>query len=1069
MIRKSLLYISLLLAFVLPSCSEDIFEGGGSDQSGQEFHGYLTFGLSTGNSGERSREMNTEREAMVKINTLWVGIFDANTGNRIAQETFEVFNNSVVTGTKLMDAIKMRVNIANVDDPVYIVGVGNYDGVTTDKQVKYTFRQVDGTDKTIDSDLLIARLQDVKNFSELTEIEVDTESAYAGDKGENPNSLAPLMVGYFVSNTGTEDRPMIDQINQNSNSTKIFPDIEDPDPTQSYLAAQKHMTTKLVFKGDNVIKLDDGALTMHRLVTTVSVVFKVKSNLKVFDIKYKRYNMPKRVYMAQRRLLKDTDWKGSSLDDWKRLSPNAADRYLEEGKYVPTDEEVDLGMYTHDKDWISVVGDAFSFQHFENKHYAFKEGETFSDREEKNEDGSFKMLCPEGTATYNNLASYFVVKMRVLNTTTNEIADVEYTIHEGYCNDEHGEELSQSTSNKKAVIDRARDFSMWRNQKYIYTININGVKDIEVNASGEDHYNGESGVIWRFKYAEENNPDAYKPEDKHAIEMVSKTYTDFMQFSQEPNLAFRIYGVDDQGKLVDAGYQITGDMNVALDRFAGYPNSATMKLYNNLEDLVAAVPEKLLKGFTIMVGNTPYNIVDFVKNGIGNDASKLYSLRLEEYNDKYTGPRRNFMRAIYVFDLDNPTFDKDKCSQIRTVYAAEQYPNCVGITKVKLEPTDVRYDDHIFTDVLAGQKYDVTWPSGKREQHSCPDQRGYWLGTSEGGTRVFWKHDPRFEGYEIKLTNSAGQVIYETAVQNPELKKFVQKMTLRPNRDHTVRMKYSEPTKDEDIFWYPVSCAKVKCPDDKRYEGVTVSVSARPIVDKDYYEIVGGWTEFKDKIRLYPVDWNFFEAESAPSQSHNGRQFQFGHGSDYEAWVMAYMRQAQYGQPNGAPYNYDPETRRDFAIGANFYGFEMIQRYLGEHFSWITYYSQGQWQFMSWNYFGFFAGKSGTVECYVDHVWSRVWNYEEGKYPYRPTEPHTLQISVCNKEGKVVQKYLRDLTPLEDPPYPPKGSVTGSVYSLRTLEKIHIDLVDDGPNFIRIQTAENASGVDLDAIRFVPD
>lgn len=764
MSKRILTYISffLLCCVLLTACADNL-NGTSDNGEHREFKGTLTFNLSTPDASVRTRTVNSAAGATILLKNLWVGVFSTTDGTCIGAKKYDDMNMLLQSGVVFNKLLSVNFVAANENLPLaYIVAVANYDGVTT-----WTGRELD-TILPDDDDHATITWNDIVN------LDIDTKSAYAGSKGEDDNANAPFLAGFFQDATSQSQNPKIDQFSYaHVGPTAIYP-----------AAAAEGMDIELGDDSDNDIYVAAGALCLRRLVSHNTVSINMSNGYEVTTVKYKRFNMPRVVYMLQRRT--DTN-RYSSFEDWQQNSPNRADHYLTKGYY---DYDDDTFPYASDEEWQELEINSwdntehaeFVFDHFENKHWGFGNLQSQDDREARNTDGTFAALNPDGSTPYNDFASYFMLQMHIINKQTGESADVEYTLHEGFCNDDDGHRAA-------TLADKCRDFGSFRNVNYTYNINISGLSDITTSVTGDEGQpplNGQSGTIWQMNYA--NGPS------NAAISIDGGTYDyngKYMSFSSDPDLGFRIYGRDDNGNLIDMCYNMPDAM---YEGFSGLWPTGEHTVITDLSS--ANIPTTLLNEMQIGSANTDYcDVVDFIK-GIQNrsiNPTDQFSTKFSRYDG--TGFASNYMRGLYIFDR-NATAK----SGYHVAYGAEQYP-FEKRGKFIFDKNKIAWDNTFYkTASSLPNVFAITSPVFYGAECSKIDLR--------------WEHDEHVLGYSISVFNDT--YIHPTiVVESDQLQQYLQVVN------------------GTTYFIYPLNTAAFP----RRASGANnYSFSVTPIVDTSMYE-----------------------------------------------------------------------------------------------------------------------------------------------------------------------------------------------------------------------------------------
>ena len=760
----------ILFLLSLASCAGDAFrESSGTEP--REFRGTLSLGLSTPDVSVRTRSVSTEPGAPVLVKNLWVGVFDVSTGACIGAKKYEDMHQTMLSGTLVKNLLSVDFVAYGEDLPLaYVVSVANYDGVTT-----WEGRSLD--------EMLPADFdhRSAISWDELIGIGIDTRSAYAGGKGEDENADAPFMAGFFQDAVSLTQNPKIDQFAYGAQGpAAIYP-----------AAAADGMDIRLADAVDGKVYVASGALCLRRLVSHNTVRVRMSNGYEVTALRYKRLNMPRAVYLLQRR----TDaGHSANFEEWQRRSPNYADRLLPESGF---DVSAPDFPYACDDDWIPIEINAwddrehveFSFDHFENKHWGADHLASQADREARNGDGTFAALCSGEGDAYNNFASCFILAMHIVNKSTGESADVEYTLHEGFCNDEDG----RRTEN---MAEKCRDFSSFRNVHYTYNVNISGIGDITANATAQDgseHTHGQNGTVWKMVFA--TGPSKRPvPVGGGVFDFAGQHVT----FSDHPDLGFRICGRDGQGMAVDVCYNMPAGM---YEGFAGlWPAGDPLRVSRPDGP---SIPQGLLDGMRIGSGTDYYTLPDFVQGVQRGDIAPdgRYSFNFSAYENRFDGLEGSLVRGIYIFDRNDTrnAADADGCTYM-LAYGAEQYP---------FDPQVIRFDEK---DILWDNSY---YKSAATVKNVFAAAAPIFYGAESSVIDLRWKHDPRILGYKITVFNDS--YTHPTIVVGPD-----------------AVGRYLRTVGGEKVFVYPLNTAAF--PRSGGSGATNYSFSVTPIVDEDIYQ-----------------------------------------------------------------------------------------------------------------------------------------------------------------------------------------------------------------------------------------
>ena len=403
-----------------------------------------------------SGENRTRADAMgnTDVRSLWVGVYDITTGNRVGAKECEI------KGSK----VELPVVFYDAHPTVAIVGVANYGGVSD-----------------WDGALLSERLAAADTWDRFVDIDVRVplvDGAPVADFN-GPQLMMGLLTEagaarafYKKSDTGSV---AVEHLGAESYSVNLS-------PTSLY--------------GSMIHSISGKRLYLRRLHTQVNVNISSGANASVADVSFRRCNMPKGVYLAERPTYTPTLTDVKSWNTFSANTPNLADQKMSVANAQVTNSD---SYYSDGADeWIPAGRDnKFSFTHYENRHWGVNSTSSNHANREKLSDkarGNVEGLGHE----YNNYASYFVIRMTILDKDNGgRSAQVEYVIHEGNVNDQYGEETDNN--------NKGRDYCAFRGMVYNYNITVNGIDYITQNITTGNHNDAASGVIWDARISTVNN------------------------------------------------------------------------------------------------------------------------------------------------------------------------------------------------------------------------------------------------------------------------------------------------------------------------------------------------------------------------------------------------------------------------------------------------------------------------------------------------------------------------------------------------------------------------------------
>lgn len=489
--RRASILGGLLLGAIglsLTGCSDDLGMGQYGDL-GDKKHASVKVSFGGETPTVVSRSVDFSQDAMVKIDSYWVGLFDTRTGELIGSKSDTAPRKADGTRYNIYNGDGNPFTVEDIDiyyydnnPEAYIVGVVNYNGVKA---------KISG--ESSDRDLQEI-LKGIQSFNEVCKIVVNTESIDRANPAEsNGLSPMPLMMGFYsaqtpgvhttVTSSGTVNE-------ENANAVKI----------------------RLVGGSDNhsQIALPSGAIRLQRLIAEMNFTIKAGENVTIHSVEYMVCNNPVDVFLAEH----PTDGNGGTSTDrnaYLNNTANSADYYNGSEGYKSDSyfrsARANNGEYT------------LSYQNYENKHWGrkwnFPEGYDQTShlvRETKYDDKNsptgksdvYRTLCADVNNPFNNNASYIVLKVDADFVTYYRIdepsdpdvppvavpggdpddegrkgpqvitrATINYIIHEGAA--------SRPNGAANTAESRGYDYQRIRNTRYDYTVTVAGMDQLMVN------------------------------------------------------------------------------------------------------------------------------------------------------------------------------------------------------------------------------------------------------------------------------------------------------------------------------------------------------------------------------------------------------------------------------------------------------------------------------------------------------------------------------------------------------------------------------------------------------------
>ena len=682
--RNYLSYIIVLLALLAVSCKEDAIE---RDSEFSESDGRL-LSLAVDIPETRTRAVDMTPGAALYLKNIWVGVYERSTGNRVGGATEELGRMLTASDNTLIDLVSINfyTTTAAANAQYCVVGVANYDGI-----------KVIDPSGGIAADLK-TMLDDADNWSKFKEIAIDTQNSVFENQ-------VPLLIGYLGKETVTPQKggPYYTMVNQFETGPGInlygYTDENEvfvsPTFTGGRLSGINTKYTEGGVQRNYILKL-------RRMRSKINVIINEEPvpGITVTNLQYKMCNVPGSAFLAQRR----TNSFSTGMSPGREYSANSTD--------VNADGYFDTEYKTPD------INTNFSFEHFENKHWAKNTvGLTdYHDRENHDENGVFSALA-DNSGDWNNMASYFVLKMNVRDDNIGRNAEIEYTIHEGFCNDENGIALTDDNGDGDDVR-RLFDFSCVRNTDYYYKIKISSINEIEIQVTDSNyHTEDQKGNVWDIHYVnvrdEKDERYVVSPTEKEIESPLILKEQGEDDFNNSEDIAFRFVGsYYDTERMEEIPVDVCYNFNRgALDGFAGIWNAPTnesteyivattsqnddpISAYESLEAFCSSGSDNAIR-FKQIINNIKikyeekyHNIIEYlgiVTQDSAKDPNiegfKFAGLKYYEEFDRNNDNLRDHIHGLYIFDTQKAFLeggrvrkDGDGCTYLYQINGVEQVP-----------------------------------------------------------------------------------------------------------------------------------------------------------------------------------------------------------------------------------------------------------------------------------------------------------------------------------------------------------------------------------------------------------
>lgn len=682
----------------LASCSDEI-DYPDYVTSGEEM--LLTVPVSVAETVVQSRADLSD----VQLNTvqsLWVATFSSVSG-QMTSKGADGKTAGWVKYTATSDSpIKSQIQLSTRSGSSYIVAVANVEkmGVLSDAPDK--------------PQPLSELLDNVRTWDEFLKVGVVAPSSY---EGVNAPETPMAMCGAY-SNTRSHEVAQW----QNENV--------------------KPYTIPMTQKG--VYDLTDGKIYLRRPVSQINFTLKSgnENTLRIVPNSYRVMNVPDFAWLYER---PDTNFGDVCTVE------NKADYYTDSQNYSSSSsfirKEAD-GSYT------------FDFWQAENKHtgtatnYKDREAQTSISETDGTNSGIFTALCPGGTWSSNNMASYVVVNCSVDYLESISVDDkgdttggtttvwrsgmANYIIHLGY------------------IDNIAGDFNCYRNVKYNYTVTVNGLNDIRVEAYAGEDTPGVEGIVTDVTNPTVNidchyaafNVELTEEELSQWKETEGGSYTGFgFMIMTYDNLNGGLKEYDEVGllheyeswedipadvkKYIDwVEFRPTSDANVLAEyKPRNYADGKTFNLYDASKGITGA-QKSSTNWYTCFVNEYTYEAAN-----ANETMAATGSQQPLWYSYVNADPRRFYIRVTRTISEDGESvYARSKYAvvqnSIQTYYGRQAVPDGTGSVKgaaMGFEAVNEVYGLNIRRSWTEGSapdngRYDCwRWASGK-QWSACVDQ-----------------------------------------------------------------------------------------------------------------------------------------------------------------------------------------------------------------------------------------------------------------------------------------------------------------------------------------------------------
>ena len=821
--------ISLITGLAITGCTDDIGGDFGEKELGKKVKGTVSvnFGTTSPTTASRART-DFDPDASIKIDSYWVGLFDTQTGELIgtkydtyprkSNDTRWTLDNDDSQNPFVVEDIDLYYYDNNPE--AYIVGVIN-------------FNDVEGKNAG-DSETkpLIDLLNEVKYFEDVCKISVDVKTAEAANSKSGNNGDVPVMMGFYTTERTTEHTTV-------TNDGKV---------------SQDAVKIRLANAGGADLNIQPGAVRLQRLMAEMNIIVvgsspitkpvpvpggssdypssyppvpvypAADSYLQITNLEYKVVNSPAEVFLAEHPTDRNA-YGHTSEKDYLANTANSADysgAYLDYPTYM-TGNSASEGwtkvysskVPTGPSEGASVVDMYFfRYQHYENKHWGSpQDGRDNHSRREakwdsKSETPVFKSLCPSEDQSWNNNASYIVLKADIEirrdaseSETTVFEGTVYYTIHEGY---------SRSMNSGAANVG---DFETVRNTSYYYVISIAGIEQLLMNVGyadfGEEpdnaHNDGISGQLTGESFIMvAPNPDPREDIYEYVLPPMTKEEkakklkfaygvptVDFDQKTPEgePTTSFTLYG-----NLESSDSELLERLPPILSESYEYDIKGFGDMPDNVKESVIFIP--------MVDGTRPMTITDYLEAEEVYDEAPI-AVRFTAYEEKVEN--LDYVSArFFMFNVDGYMSDADGCSSIDEFYKVYVQPPIDNRAELRyFEPfnlqsntynntkNDIDFNVYSYVKGMSDIDY-IRWYAASA-QYEDPDVPGENINPYDYG----WSYDDTNIHQPIAYKISIDGV--ETTINHDEFPQYLHRSGEEVRVDRDINMHYAYPINLNDL------------------------------------------------------------------------------------------------------------------------------------------------------------------------------------------------------------------------------------------------------------------------------
>ncbi|MCH5224075.1 MAG: hypothetical protein J1E82_08530, partial [Muribaculaceae bacterium] len=403
--KRNILYYILPLLTAFVSCSDDYM----GNYPGNNGEGSTSISLEIDVPETRTRAIDMTPGAALYLNDIWVGIYRRSDGKRVGgtpgNKPIDLQHRMTASGVKLTNLVQIEGD-DNITDlttgaDLVVVGVANSSDVYT-----------------ADKEKLSEILENASTWDDFIKIAIDTQQEFYAH--------TPVLMGYLQPEASDASASQyvytkVDQFSDDpNNKVRLAGSTTSGTGTSNDNVWIKAAQIDGAERGKLIsINTNGMILKLRRLRSKINVNISSKENVYITNLDYKIFNLPKSAFLAQRRV--------NTLNEEAKTG----------AEYSPNSSDVNSDGYYNSDSWTTPANNySFSYEHFENKHWALP-GAKLSEYHEREahsgntvygenkvetldvaEDKPVFNVLAETADNWNNNATYMVIRMKIRDENT---------------------------------------------------------------------------------------------------------------------------------------------------------------------------------------------------------------------------------------------------------------------------------------------------------------------------------------------------------------------------------------------------------------------------------------------------------------------------------------------------------------------------------------------------------------------------------------------------------------------------------------------------------------------------